>query len=176
MGKKKKERREAQGREEREQFERSLGNSRRSSTVVVALPPRSLCLSREVFFSSFFLGLNHFGFGGREEGEREREREREQWRLRTLTVSSSRGEGRKRRAHLHKNNNTSSSSSSGRKSTSKSMVPADMLKRACKSRRRLELELDTRTSFIHEETSFPPYPVGGAVLLPADGEDTSIGQ
>ena len=74
---KKKERREAQGREEREPFERSLGNSRRSSTVVVALPPRSLCLSREVFFSSFFLGLNHFGFGGREEGERERERERE---------------------------------------------------------------------------------------------------
>jgi len=33
-----------------------------------------------------------------------------------------------------------------------------------------------RKSFIHEETSFPPYPVGGAVLLPADGEDTSIGQ
>ena len=31
-----------------------------------------------------------------------------------------------------------------------------------------------RTSFITEETSFPPYPVGGAVILPADGEDASL--
>merc|ERR1712224_1133390 len=33
-----------------------------------------------------------------------------------------------------------------------------------KSRRRT-------SSFIQEETCFPPYPVGGAIILPADGED-----
>jgi hypothetical protein len=33
-----------------------------------------------------------------------------------------------------------------------------------------------RSSIIQEETNFPPYPVGGAVILPTDGEESSVGE